>query len=283
MLEQPFEIHEPDGDESPVVVEVPHAGLAADAEALAWMAAPAYCMARDSDLYVHELFADAPKHGASMLVARVSRYIVDLNRAAHDYDDGAVEGGGRAERPRGVIWRLSSDGMPVLRRRLSRDEYLRRIEHFYRPYHDALEALLQRKRERFGFVVMLCAHSMPTPRSRGAITADMIPGTRGRTSAGARWIDLIDSTAREHGFRVQHDVPYRGGYSTGHYGQPDEHQHVVQLEIARRLYMSERNLAREPKGFAAMRAFSGELVARLVDEARAVYGEASALGAADGD
>jgi N-formylglutamate deformylase len=283
MLEEPFEIHEPDSGDSPVVVEVPHAGLAADAEALAWMAIPAYCMARDSDLYVHELFADAPAEGATLLVAKVSRYVVDLNRAADDYDELAVEGGPRAERPRGVIWRLSSDGMPVLRRRLSRDEYLRRMQRYHRPYHDAIETLLERKRKRFGFAVMLCAHSMPTPRGHAARTPDVIPGTRGRSSADARWIDLVDDTTREHGLRVQHDVPYRGGYSTGHYGCPGEQTHALQLEIARRLYMDERSLAREPKGFGVTRGFARELVARLVGEARAVYAVASLSGAADGD
>jgi N-formylglutamate deformylase len=264
-----FEVLEPPGEDSPVLVEVPHAGLWLDAEAASWTNAPARCLAQDADLYVDELFAQSPAHGATLLVARLSRYVVDLNRSRDDFDGLAVEGGPLRERPRGVIWRLSSDGMPVLRERLPIAEYERRIERFHRPYHATLEALLTRKRQRFGFAILLCAHSMPTPRTRAtAALADIVPGTRGRTAAAERWIDVVEHTARERGLRVQHDVPYRGGYTTGHYGRPADGWHAIQVEIARRLYMDERRLSRSESGFAAMTDFSQDLVAALTEEAR---------------
>ena len=273
VLEASFEIVEPpSGQTSPVLVEVPHAGLWLDAEAATYMTVPARCMARDADLYVDELFADAPTLGATMLCTRLSRYIVDLNRAADDIDGSAVAGAPARDRPRGVIWRLTSDGLPVLREPLPRSEYLRRIRRFHEPYHRCLRETLERKREEFGFAVLLCAHSMPSPRPRGrGITprlADIVPGTRGRTSAGGPWIDLVERVGRQRGWRVQHDVPYRGGYATTHYGRPDDGIHAVQLEIARRLYMDEERLAKLPEGFSAVRDFAGELVATLVAEAR---------------
>ncbi|MEM9877580.1 MAG: N-formylglutamate amidohydrolase, partial [Myxococcota bacterium] len=214
---------EPD-EPSPVLVEVPHAGLWLDAEAAAWTNCPVRCLPRDADLYVHELFARAPELGATLLYAHISRYLVDLNRGADDYDGQAVQGGHRAERPRGVIWRTSSDGIPVLRQRLPVDEYRRRMRRYHQPYHDAIRRTLERKRAQFGFAVMLCAHSMPSPRVRGrsaasrwgaAGLADIVPGTRGRSSADGAWIDLVEQVSRDHGFTVQHDVPYRGGFTTG--------------------------------------------------------------------
>src|SRR5690606_498800 len=125
------------------------------------------------------------------------RYVVDLNRADDDFDGAAVVGGPAKDRPRGVIWRLTSDGIPVLRDRMPQSEYQRRMAHFYYPYHEAVQRILLRKRARFGFAVMLCAHSMPTPRMRGlgsiglvpGYDADLVPGTRGRSSAAASWID----------------------------------------------------------------------------------------------
>ncbi len=273
MGQPPFEIREPSSGDSPLLVEVPHAGLSVDAESAAWMVAPIEGIARDADLYVHRLFADAPDVGATLLIANVSRYVVDLNRGPHDYDNRAVLGGPHADRPRGVVWRLSSAGHPVLRQPLPSTEFVRRRSRYYTPYHDALTAILERKRKRFGFAVMLCAHSMPSPRrNRNRPPSDLVPGTRGRTSAASRWIDLVDRCSNEAGFVVRHDDPYKGGFSTGHYGQPHKKLHAVQLEIARRLYMNERTLAPNA-GFAKMRAFACGLVRRLADAANALHAE----------
>jgi len=271
MLEDPFVLIEPEED-SPVLVEVPHAGLWLDAEAAAWTNVPVRCLPRDADLYVHELFANAPRLGATYLYARISRYLVDLNRGEDDYDGQAVQGGRNTERPRGVIWRLSSDGIPVLRQRLPIEEYRRRMAHFHRPYHEAIAQCLERKRARFGFSVLICGHSMPSPRMRSLRStpalADIVPGSRGRTSASGPWIDVVDEVAKGCGFRVQHDVPYRGGFSTGHYGRPGEGWHAVQIEIARRLYMDEQRLGRSPGGFAKVKQFADDVVARTVEAAR---------------
>ncbi len=273
MVMPSFEIIEPEAGDSPLVVEVPHAGLGIDGESASWIAAPIDCLARDADLYVDELFADSPRHGATLVVARLSRYVVDLNRAADDYDGIAVRGGPEGNRPRGVIWRLTSDGRQVQRAQVTPDEAERRLDQYYRPYHQALTQVLERKRDRFGFAVLLCAHSMPTPRHRASAGraptggADLVPGSCGGTSAAPHWIDLIDSLSREPGYHVRHDDPYRGGFSTAHYGRPADHFHAVQLEIARRLYMDETTLARDPNGFPQVATFAARLVGRLAESA----------------
>ncbi|MFO0762484.1 MAG: N-formylglutamate amidohydrolase [Byssovorax sp.] len=264
---EPFEVVEPKAGESPVIVEVPHAGLWIDPESMAQTIAPARCIARDADLYVDQLFCDAPGEGATLLVARASRYLVDLNRSETDVDGEAVEGGGRTPWARGLIWRLSTDGEPVLAERLRRRELERRLDLVYRPYHRTLKALIARKVERFGAAVLLCAHSMPTPPPRPgdlwAQRADLVPGTRGRTSAAGVVIDRVDAHARRHGFTVRHDDPYRGGFTTAHYGRPAEGVHAVQIEIARRRYMDEPTLRIDPQAFGSVREFARTLVARL--------------------
>jgi N-formylglutamate amidohydrolase len=100
-----------------------------------------------------------------------------------------------------------------------------------------------------------------------ARTADIVPGTRGRTSAADLWIDTVEDAAKGLDWVVQHDMPYQGGFTTGHYGQPASGVHVVQLEIARRLYMDEQTLARLEDGFPRVTAFASELVGRLVHTA----------------
>jgi N-formylglutamate amidohydrolase len=231
------------------------------------MIAPLRAVGRDADLYVDELFGDAPAHGATLISATHSRLVLDLNRGPRDFDALAAEGGQPQALPRGLVWRLSTDGDPVIASKLSAAEVSRRVTALYRPYHDALTAELERKRERFGFAVLLCAHSMPSTGRRGHVDvgsgrADVVPGSRGRTSAATVVIDTVADVARRRGLSVKHDDPYRGGFSTAHYGRPHEGLHAVQVELARRLYMDEATLARSD-GFEATRALGAALVAAL--------------------
>ncbi len=265
---------EPEGDESPVLVEIPHAGLALDAETLSTLVAPARCVGRDADLFVDRLYADAPSVGSSLLVAHTSRYVVDLNRAETDVDGESVWGmGGPHRASRGVVWRLTSDGLPALAHPLPRSEFERRLATYYHPYHRALRALLEHKIARFGLAVVLAAHSMPSSARTGhgdvgRTRADVVPGTQGRTSAASSFIDAVEQAARGAGLSVAHDEPYKGGFTTLHYGRPEGKVHVVQVELARRLYMDEATL-REHEGFPVLKRFCTGMVAGLVARARA--------------
>jgi N-formylglutamate deformylase len=261
----PFTVIEPTTEETPLIVEIPHAGLFVDGPALARLAAPARSIGRDADLYVDELYANATSAGATLIVAHVSRYVCDLNRSELDIDAESVEGApshGRATR--GIIWRLTSEGAKVLDAPLPRAELERRLDTYYRPYHRAIAETLERKRKRFGFALLLAAHSMPSvgraahgdPQS---VRADVVPGTRGRTSASAAFIDVVDAHARSGGLSLAHDNPYQGGYTTQHYGRPDTKVHVVQLELARRLYMDEPTLSKHAR-FEQTRSWCTALV-----------------------
>jgi N-formylglutamate deformylase len=269
MGERPFELHEPPPEgESPVLVEIPHAGLAAPACVLGQINVPASSLARDADLFVNELFADAPVEGATLLVGTLSRYVVDLNRAEDDVDAESVEGGAPGTRaPRGVIWRLSGEGARVFEKPLPREEHERRIALYYQPYHAEMRRILARKIERFGVAVVLAGHSMPSHArwasgELGPARADVVPGTRGRTTADGRYIDLVESHARAQGWSVRHDEPYRGGFTTSHYGRPRDGLHAVQVELARRLYMDEDRLLPHTK-LPVVRAWCRGLVAKL--------------------
>ena len=200
---------------------------------LAWLAAPARSLGADADLYADELFQDAPDEGAHLLVANTSRYVCDLNRAEGDVDSLAVEGGTARSSPHGLVWRTTTDGRPALTGPLPRSEYERRLEHYHRPY-DA-----------------------------GTERADVVPGSRGRTTAAPPVIDLVERLAREAGFRVVHDEPYRGGFSTGYYGRPSEGIHAIQIELARRLYMNERTLEPVRERFETLRKFCRTVVGAL--------------------
>ncbi len=263
-----FTVFEPTADETAVLVEVPHAGLEVDALASRSLIAPEDSLRRDADLYVDELYQDAPAEGASFLVSHVSRYVCDLNRSERDVDALAVVDGTANHAPHGLIWRTTTDDLPAIRAPLDRAEFTRRINSVYRPYHETLMQLLEAKRRRFGFVILLCGHSMPSQGRAGHDDpgrgrADVVPGSRSHTSAALDVINAPAQLAGDYGWSVLHDDPYRGGYSTYHYGRPNEEVHAVQVELARRLYMDEVKCTKKPLEFEKVRGYCRALVARL--------------------
>lgn len=256
----------------PLIVEIPHAGTSIPEEFRDEVDVTARAVARDADLFVNDLYADAPGLGATVLRATVSRYVVDLNRAETDVDAESVVGGPASPRaPRGVIWRLGTEGEVCLRRPLSRESFEARLDAIHRPYHGALRRLISARVTKFGHAIVLAAHSMPSvgrsghgdPPQAGATRADVVPGTQGRTSADPRYIDVVDAVAARHSLTVRHDDPYRGGFTTRYYGRPDERVHVVQVELARRLYMDEATLAKKAPGFQQTQGFCRDLVTAL--------------------
>lgn len=266
---QIFDLTVPDAS-IPVLVEVPHAGLWIPESVAGQIDAPLDAIKRDADIYVDRLYAGSDRRGAALLSANVSRYVVDLNRAEDDVDASTVPDhpAPAGTQPRGVVWRATTDGRPILRRGLSYRDLLARLNRFYLPYHEALQGTLQQLKARHGHVILLAAHSMPS-RGRnlhadpGTMRADVVPGTRGRTSAAASVIDVVDSHFRDAGLSIRHDDPYRGGFTTSHYGRPQDGVHAVQVELNRALYVDEATAEPKPGAFERTQALVTDLVPKL--------------------
>jgi N-formylglutamate amidohydrolase len=227
---------------------------------------------RDSDLYVDQLYDRAPESGATLLVSRVSRYVVDLNRGPDEVDLAAVPRHPKARHipARGVVWRAGTDGTPLLKAPLTVEQFSRRLELFYEPYHQTLRDVAGQIHTRHGQVMILAAHSMPSSGrrrlgGRQIRRADVVPGTRGRSTADGRIIDLIDSHFREAGLSVKHDEPYRGGWTTSRYGAPKRGQHAVQIELNRALYVDEGTSEIKKGDFAELQTLLERLVSKLGD------------------
>lgn len=250
------------------MVEVPHAGLELDAEALSTLLAPAQAIGRDADLYVDELYADAPDCGATLLAARMSRYVCDLNRAEHDVDRDTVQGATGRANPHGLIWRSTTDNRATIARPLPPSELERRLQAYYRPYHQKLDEVVRARLDRYGFVILVSGHSMPS-RGRdghddpGRERADVVPGTRQRTTAGAAVIEATERVAARFRLGVAHDDPYRGGHTTLRFGRPAAGIHAIQIELSRKLYMDEQTLQKKPNEFRVIRTFCRALIQEL--------------------
>lgn len=257
-----FTVTAPSADEIPVIVEVPHAGLMLDPESMALCVAPSRSIGMDADLYVSELFGRSPELGAHLIYSHLSRYVCDLNRDLDDVDSYTSSAGTASSSPHGLVWRKTTDGRPALAASVPGAEIQRRIELIYRPYHARLSELVAKKRERFGFAILVCGHSMPSFGRLGERRADIVPGSQGRSTAHRAVITTTEKVTADAGYDLAHDSPYRGGYTTQHYGSPAVRVHAIQIELSRRLYMDEATLAKT-ENFQRCATYCGQLIAAL--------------------
>lgn len=255
---------------TPVLVSVPHAGTFVPEIERHLLSATEDTLLRDADLFVDRLYANAPRRGGSLVAAEISRYVVDLNRHVDDVDREAVpeHPSPKPELPRGLLWRLSTEGKVVLTRPLTLAEYNERLARYYHPYHQKITSELNARREKFGYAILIDGHSMPSVGRAGHTDpgrrrADVVPGVRGGTSCSRMLQDLVVSHFQDAGFSVAVDDPYKGGNITAHYGRPKEHWHTIQIELNRDLYMDEARCVPKDAEFRALATILENLVERV--------------------
>lgn len=256
-MSAPFPIvRRPDeADQVPILVSSPHSGRAFPEDLLDTYAVDPESLANDGDLYVDELYAGVTEVGATFVTSPWSRFVVDLNRLRDDLSAAGVEGARARRGPgyygeRGLIWAVSATGDPIYHRPLPAEHVRARIAAYYDPYHAFLMDELRRLRDRFGYAILLDAHSMPSRAAgiggRGGRRADVVPGDLLGGACGAWLTRAVGRYWRRAGYTVTPNTPYRGGAIVRRHGRPASRIHAIQIELNRRLYMDEVTFERAP-------------------------------------
>ena len=235
---------------SGVIFGSPHSGRIYPPWFLEGTRLPPETLRSSEDAFVDRLMSCAPALGAVTIRAQVPRAIVDLNRAPDEIDPLVVRGvprhplNQRTLAGLGVIPRVVSQGRAILERPIDRAEAERRIDAYWRPYHQALAALIAEARQRFGQAILIDMHSMPHDALNHlhGSRPDMVLGNRHGLSASARVSDAIIAAVEAQGWRIRRNSPFAGAYICSAYGRPCQNIHVVQLEIDRSLYMDEKTI-----------------------------------------
>lgn len=237
---------------APLLVSCPHDGTELPGDIAARLTAKALGVP-DTDWHVARLYDFARELGASMLVPRCSRYVIDLNRPP---DDASLYPG---QNTTGLCPLVGFDGEPIYQEGMApdADEIAIRRERYWRPYHDALAAELSRIQAAHGRAVLWEAHSI-----RGVVPflfEGRLPDLNLGTSAGASC--SVDRQARleavlqgQSAYDWVANGRFKGGHITRNYGDPANGIDAVQLEISQRCYMDEDSFEYDGKKAASLQA-----------------------------
>ena len=237
-----FELHR---GTAPLLVSVPHDGSEIPPALAARMTERAR-IAPDTDWHVSRLYEVARALGASILRPRYSRYVVDLNRPP---DDTSLYPG---QNTTGLCPAVQFTGDPVYLEDQAPgvDEIAQRVETYWRPYHEALQAELQRLRDAHGRVVLWEGHTIrgsELPFLFEGRLPDLNLGTSGGAScAPALQAKLEAVLGAQREFDWVANGRFKGGYITRHYADPANNVDAVQLEMSQRLYMDEDTFEWDP-------------------------------------
>ena len=227
---------------APLLVSLPHCGT--------WL--PEWLQPRlveralaveDTDWHLERLYAFARDLGASLLVPRASRYVVDLNRPPGNAP--MYPGQNNTE----LTPTRFFSGDALYGEGLAPDdaEVQQRVQQWWRPYHEALAGELARLKQCHGHAVLFDGHSI-----KGELPwlfAGTLPGLNLGTASGSSCAPSLQAQLSGHLAawpRDSHAVNgrFKGGYITRHYGRPPDGVHAVQLEMAWRCYLDESRPAR---------------------------------------
>jgi N-formylglutamate deformylase len=248
---------------APLLVSLPHDGTALPGDIAARMTEAGRRVA-DTDWHVGKLYAFARELGASVIVPRWSRYVADLNRDP----EGHALYPGRAETALVPAMTFARESIYAGGDEPGEREVERRRQAYWRPYHEALAAELERMRARHPHMVLWDGHSI---RSRVPMFFEgQLPDFNLGTASGASCspglqqalVEVLRAQAPGGAGRYSHvaNGRFKGGYITRHYGRPDSGIDAVQLELAQCTYMDEDSFDYRPERATGVQRVIRELL-----------------------
>ena len=265
---------------TPLVLDSPHSGVNYPADFR--HACDPLALRRAEDTHVEKLYDFAPVLGVAWVEALFPRSYLDVNRNTTEIDvslfdedwpdplETDAKALSKVRLGKGLVWRITDEGVPIYDRRLSVEEVRSRIDRCWRPYHEAVRAAIEAAHERHGYSIHLNCHSMPAVASTystdfpGLVHADFVIGDRDGTSADPALSRKVCEHLTSLGYSVSYNHPYKGVELVRRYGDPAHHRHSLQVEINRKLYMDEQTLAPH-EGFEPLKRNLRSLVELLLD------------------
>lgn len=220
----------------PLLISIPHLGTDIPPHIRNQLSNVAEGVA-DTDWHLDRLYGFAKAAGASVLAARVSRYVIDLNRPA------SGESLYPGQTTTGLCPTETFHGESLYPNDVGPDEaeIAARLNVYWKPYHARLREELDRLKAEHGAVLLWEAHSIASvlPRLFDGKLPDLNLGTNAGASCDSRILDAVTGTLDGQPFTWVANGRFKGGYITREYGRPADGIHAIQLEMCQSTYMDE--------------------------------------------
>lgn len=222
---------------SALLISVPHVGTRIPVDQNRRYVARALDV-EDTDWHLERLYDFARALGAGLIVARYSRFLIDLNRAPDNTP--MYAGANNTE----LCPTRFFTGEPIYRANQAPDavEIARRRATYWQPYHDALSDELARLKALHGHAILFDGHSIKSnlPWLFDGKLPDLNLGTANGGSCAPDLRSALTQVLQDQD-RYTHitDGRFKGGHITRSYGRPIERVHAIQLEMCWSTYMQE--------------------------------------------
>lgn len=225
----PVEIHQGD---SPVVLGLPHTGTHVP-DGIKERLNDLGRGLDDTDWHIERLY-DGLLDGATTVRATFHRYVIDANR---DPSGVSLYPG---QNTTGLVPLTDFEGRNIWAMPPVDEEIEARRIAWHAPYHAALAAELERVRAIHGIAILYDCHSIRStiPFLFDGVLPDFNIGTNEGTTCHpsiARTVRKI--CAQADGYTDILNGRFKGGWTTRHYGRPDDGVHAIQMELAQSSYL----------------------------------------------
>lgn len=219
---------------SPLILGFPHTSTELPEECAARLNKNGRALA-DTDWHVHSLY-DGLVEDITTVRTPIHRYVIDVNR--NPTGESLYPG----QNTTGLCPLSDFDGNPIYLQGAEpkREEIQRRQDIYHTPYHLALEAEMVRVSRQHGFAVLLDCHSIRSkiPFLFEGTLPDFNVGTNGGTTcAPAIEAETFRICEAAHDFTSVLNGRFKGGWTTRHYGRPEQGWHAIQMELAQSTYL----------------------------------------------
>lgn len=222
--------------DAPLIVSFPHTGTEIPADVASSLRSP-WLARKDADWWIDRLYDFAAGLGATTIRTSISRSVIDVNR---DPSGTSLYPG---QATTGLCPTETFDGEFLYRAGEAPDEreIARRVSCYFRPYHVAIAREIARLRAQHDRVVLYDAHAIRSVIPRlfeGALPHFNIGSFDGVSCAPELTAAIAERTKRS-AFEHVVNGRFKGGWTTRHYGQPEQGVHAIQMELACRSYMDD--------------------------------------------
>jgi N-formylglutamate deformylase len=237
-----FRLIQSSAQQVPILLSIPHSGIKFPEELKPQYKPDLIAAPDDTDWFVHQLYDFAATMGITIIHSTYSRWVIDLNRDPESkplYTDGRIL--------TALCPTTNFVGEPLYkdeRKDVDATEVKRRVDIYYKPYHQQVAKKLFELKNKFGKVLLWECHSIRqfVPTVFPEKFPDLILGTNDEQSADQGMIKTALAELKSSKYSINHNFPFKGGYITRHFGKPSEGQHAMQLEMSKVNYMDDAEM-----------------------------------------